>query len=297
MLADGRSSRGGRIEPLVAELLEAAARDGAVVNIVSRAGCGGLGAGLVLFGLLGGCSTSTSPTAPDQDLRRAILWAAATECADGKQASLKVARVDNDGQVHVTVLPGGQPAVPAFTACFNEKAPAKLAAAGRATSPARILDPRVAEEPAGGRPSPRVTSVAIQTIHNRFLVPVVLNETQRATLLLDTGANITVLTPQLARRAGIEVPTGAGASKSKARMASGQEVEVSLIRVKSMMVGSARIDNLQVAVYEIGVLDSTATSPLTIDGFLGADFLGRFTMTIDPQAGRLTLQLADGPAK
>ena len=80
-------------------------------------------------------------------------------------------------------------------------------------------------------------------------------------------------------------------------MASGQEVEVSLVRVRSMMVGSARIENLQVAVYEIGVLDNSKTAPLTVDGFLGADFLSLFTMTIDPWAGRLTLQLADGPVK
>lgn len=267
------------------------------MNNAPRAGCTGFGAGLVLLGLFGGCSTTPSTTASDQDPRRQALWAAATECAEGKQASLRVDRIDDDGQVHVKIFPGGQPAVPAFAACFKQTAPARLDAAGRAASPAQILEPRVATEQTRGRPAPRVTSVAIQTLHNRFLVPVVLNGTHRATLLLDTGANITVLTPQLARRAGIDLPTGASPSKSKARMASGQEVEVSLVRVKSMMVGSARIDNLQVAVYEIGVLDNTETSPLTVDGFLGADFLSRFTMTIDPLAGKLTLQLADGPVK
>lgn len=288
MLPEGRGGRGARIE--------ASGEGRAVVINAPRAGWPGLGAGLLLLGLLGGCSTTTPTTTSDQDPRRAALWAAATECAEGHQASLRVDRVDDDGQVRVTILPGGQPAVPVFAACFKQTAPAKLAAAGRASSPAQILDPRVATEPTGGRPAPRATSVTIQTLHNRFLVPVVLNG-QRATLLLDTGANITVLTPQFARRAGIEVPTGAGASKSKARMASGQEVEVSLVRVKSVMVGSARIDNLQVAVYEIGVLDNTETSPLTVDGFLGADFLGRFTMTIDPRAGKLTLELPDGVAK
>jgi len=30
-----------------------------------------------------------------------------------------------------------------------------------------------------------------------------------------------------------------------------------------------------------------------VDGFLGADFVGRFAMTLDPRAGTLTLQLAD----
>ena len=258
-----------------------------------------IGAGIVLLGLLGGCSTPTFPTSatPDADPRRAALWAVAMECAEGKQASLRVDRIDDDGQVHVTVLPGGQPAAPAFRACLNEKAPARLVAAGRATSPARIVESRPGTDPTGARLGPRVSSVAIQTIGNRYLVPVMLNETHRATLLLDTGANITVVSPQLARRAGLEVPVGSGAARTKARMANGQEVEVSLIRVKSMLVGAARVDNLQVAMYEIGVLDSSTAPPLTVDGFLGADFLGRFTMTIDPQLGKLTLQLPDGPAK
>ncbi len=271
----------------------------AIVNVAPHARCIGLGAGLVLLGLLGGCSTSTTPTpaTPEPDPRRAALWAAATECAEGQQASVRVDRVDDDGQVHITVLPGGQPAVPAFTACFNQRAPAKLAAADRATSPARIVDASPTTDPPGARSAPRITSVTIQTIGNRFLVPVLLNETHQATLLLDTGANITVVSPQLARRAGLAVPTGPGAPRSTARMANGQEVEVALIRVKSLTVGSARIDNLQVAMYELGVLDHRATPPVTVDGFLGADFLGRFTMTIDPQRGTLTLQLTDGSPK
>jgi hypothetical protein len=243
-----------------------------------RATWTGLGAGVIALVLLGGCSTTTLS---DQELRRAALWAAATECASGKQASIKLDRVDDDGRVHVRVLPGGQPDVPAFNACFNQKAPERLAAAGRAASPAQIVESG----------SSRVTSVAIQAINNRFLVPVVLNENQKATFLLDTGANITVVTPDMARRAGIEL--SGGAPKSKARMASGQEVEVSLVRVKSLRVGLARIDNLGVAVYEIGVLDGSANPPLVVDGYLGADFVGRFTMTLDPKAGKLTLQLGD----
>lgn len=249
----------------------------------------GLGACLVLLGLLEGCAT-TSPTTAiptlDRDPRRTALWAAATECADRQKGLLRINRVDDDGQVHVTVVPGSRPDVTAFSACYKEKAPATVAAAERAASPARIVETGT-----------RATSIAIQTVNNRFLIPVVLNGTQRATFLLDTGANITVVSPQLARRAGVESVAGAGASKSRARMASGQEVDVSLVRLKSLMVGLARIDNLQVAVYEIGVLDSTATPPLIVDGFLGADFLSRFTMTIDPHTGRLVLQLADGPVR
>jgi predicted aspartyl protease len=246
---------------------------------------------IVGLALLGGCSAAAS----DQELRRGALWAAASECASGKQASIKIDRVDDDGRVHVRVLQGGAHDVPAFNACFNQRAPEKLAAAGRASSPARIAESGPATESSGARPSSRATSVAIHMVNNRFLVPVVLNEDQQATFLLDTGASITVVTPELARRAALELP--AGASKSKARMASGQEVEVSVVRVRSIRVGTARIDNLGVAVYAIGVIDSSAKPPLAVDGLLGADFIGRFTTTLDPKAGTLTLQLDDAPAR
>jgi hypothetical protein len=55
------------------------------------------------------------------------------------------------------------------------------------------------------RPPSRVTSVKIQTINNKVLVPVVLNESQTATFLLDTGASTTVVTADLARRLGAEL--------------------------------------------------------------------------------------------
>jgi len=64
----------------------------------------------------------------------------------------------------------------------------------------------------------------------------------------------------------------------------------------SIRVGSARIDNLNVAVYELPVIVNT-NPPITVDGFLGVDFIGRFTMTVDPAAGTLTLQPHDPPTR
>jgi clan AA aspartic protease (TIGR02281 family) len=141
---------------------------------------------------------------------------------------------------------------------------------------------------------PRVASVPIQTINRKFLVPVVLNEGQTATFLLDTGASTTVITPDLARRLGID--TSSRTTLARARIASGQEVEVSMVRMTSIRVGSARLDNLNVAVYELPVIVN-ANPPITVDGFLGVDFIGRFTMIVDPAAGTLTLQLAYPPPK
>ena len=135
-------------------------------------------------------------------------------------------------------------------------------------------------------PGPR-TSVRIQFVNNKLLVPVMLNESQSATFLLDTGASTTVLTADLARRLGMTA--GPGAVRARARIASGQEVDVALVRMGSLRVGTARIDGMRVAVYELASLGNTASLPVPIDGFLGMDFVGRFLMTVDPRAGTLTL--------
>ena len=145
------------------------------------------------------------------------------------------------------------------------------------------------------RSASRVTSVTIQTVDRKVLVPVVLNGNQPATFLLDTGANITVIMPTLANRLGAEQPLGG--PKRKARITSGQDVEMSLIRVKSIGVGAARIDNFPVAVYDLPTLVPDATPPVLVEGLLGNDFVGLFTMTVDPRAGKLTLQLDDVPVK
>ena len=209
--------------------------------------------------------------------------------------ALKVEDIDADGRIRFTVLQGGQQTVSAFTACYNQKANENMVAAARVGSPARIVESRSATEASAAPASARVTSVPMQTRNNRFLVPVILNEKQPATFLLDTGASITVITPDLARRAGIEVPSAG--LQSRARMASEQEVDVSVIRLKSIRIGMARVDNLGVALYELGGMDKVAQPPLVVDGLLGADVLSRFTTTINPDAGRLTLQLCDLPRK
>jgi hypothetical protein len=145
------------------------------------------------------------------------------------------------------------------------------------------------------QPSSRGTPVAIRTIRNKFLVPVVLNGTQLATFLLDTGASATVITPDLARRLGAEAASGA--TKARARIASGQEVDVPVVRITSITIGSATVDNLNVAVYELPVMDPSAKPPVTVDGFLGVDVIARFTMTLDPRAGTLTFEPAEALAR
>jgi hypothetical protein len=94
----------------------------------------------VFIAVLEGCSATTS----EVDTRRTAFWAAATECARGNPA-LKVEDIDADGRIRLTVLQGGQQAVSAFTACYNQKANENMAAAARVGSPPRIVESEVGD--------------------------------------------------------------------------------------------------------------------------------------------------------
>src|ERR1700737_180257 len=152
---------------------------------------------VVLLGLLlAACATAP----PERDSRHSTLIAAAAECAAGRPG-LRVERVDPDGRVRVTVGPGGERDVPAFNACYAQKAQETL-------SRAQVTETRAAVNPAGGRPGAHVTSVPIRLVNRKVLVPVVLNGGPPATFVLDTGANITVVSPGLARSLGVEGRAG-----------------------------------------------------------------------------------------
>ena len=229
--------------------------------------------------LLAACATAP----PEPQSRQSSLATAAAECAAGRPG-LKVVRVDPDGRVHVTVGPGGERDVPVFNACYAQKAQETL-------SRAQVIESRATAGSAGGRPGAHVTSVPIRLVNRKVLVPVVLNGGPPATFVLDTGANITVVSPGLARSVGVE--GGPGEPRGTARMASGQEVAVTARRLESIAVGGARIDNFGVVIYDLAGVSSSAGPGIVVDGLLGIDFIGRFTTTLDPRSQTLIFQLDD----
>jgi len=123
--------------------------------------------------------------------------------------------------------------------------------------------------------------VPFQTVDNRILVYAVLNHKEQATLLVDTGATHTLLTPETAKRVGVS--PAADAPKRTTTVVGGRKVEFPLVHLSALTVGDARIENLQV-----GVLASFPNAPL-VDGILGASFLSHFTMTLDYATSRLRL--------
>jgi hypothetical protein len=125
------------------------------------------------------------------------------------------------------------------------------------------------------------TTVPIQCVRNVILVTATLASKEQATLLLDTGASRTAITPHMARELGIS-PT----DETPRRMLvvfGGRKIEVPFVVLPSVQVGDALVRNLDVA-----VADVNPNAPV-VDGVLGGDFLGHFKVTVDRAASRLTL--------
>jgi predicted aspartyl protease len=97
-------------------------------------------------------------------------------------------------------------------------------------------------------------------------------------LMVDTGADRTVLSPAALARIGLE-------------STSGREVRVHGVAGSSATAGEAVIERLDLGGIRVGplsvlVLDVGAPG---IDGLLGRDVLDQFTLTIDASQGRATL--------
>jgi predicted aspartyl protease len=100
--------------------------------------------------------------------------------------------------------------------------------------------------------------------------------------ILDTGAGISLLSPEVARELGIEV-----IGKKEARGAAGP-VSLSLGRVESLAVGDAVVRAPEVAITG-ELLRIGAAVGARIDGNLGYSFLSHFRVTVD--YARSTLRL------
>ena len=124
--------------------------------------------------------------------------------------------------------------------------------------------------------------VPFQTVNNHVLVLALLNQKEHATLLVDTGATHTLLTPDTAKRLGVSpVPD---APRQTLRAADGQPHEVPFVPLSALAVGEAMRSNLLVG---ISVLFIRAPA---VDGLLGGDFLEQFKRTRDRGSRQMWLE-------
>ena len=112
----------------------------------------------------------------------------------------------------------------------------------------------------------------------RILVEVTINGATDAVLLLDTGADRTLIAPHVLEAAGVSLTSGVTAGRVQGVTGS---ASVQGVQVLSLEVGEARYGPLLVIAHDM--------EQAGVDGLLGRDFLEQFKVTIDSAGGVVTL--------
>ena len=138
--------------------------------------------------------------------------------------------------------------------------------------------PAGAPTPAKAVGAPKAGATTIKyTPGQRIMVDVKINGNANANLLLDTGADRTMINPRVLVSAGASISRPVGTTRVTGVAGSD---EVSFVLIESLEVGEARVGRMQVASYDVAGAG---------DGLLGRDFLDRFSVNIDSAAGVVTL--------
>ncbi len=211
-----------------------------------------------------GCASAPPP--PERTDREGAIRRALEPC-ERQYPTVRVLGIDDQGRLQAQVAPAHTADFAKFQTCAQEAIRRQL-----------DIRPFAAGQIA---PTARTTTVPIRLAGTLTLVSVVVNGVT-ATLLLDTGATLTVLNPTFARRAAIEVPTDA--PKMTGVVVGGQRYAVPFVKVGAMAVGDVTVESIDVGIFEgLGHLPG-------VDGLLGGNFLSHFKVTIDRTGRRLTLE-------
>ena len=120
----------------------------------------------------------------------------------------------------------------------------------------------------------------LQRNGNSLLVPMSAGNggpnTVNVTLILDTGANLTVIPSRVAKALGLVKV------RDLTLHTAGGEARAYMARLPELSLQQFKVRDLQVAVHDIPNLGPS-------EGLLGVDFLGNFKMSLDTQSGALTL--------
>lgn len=106
-----------------------------------------------------------------------------------------------------------------------------------------------------------------------ILLPVEVNGEGPFEFILDTGAGTSLLSSELGQKLGIKI------IGSREGQSAGGAVSVSLARVSSLAVASAKLDDVDVGLVDLSHIGKTIGAK--IDGDLGYNFLKHFRITLD----------------
>ena len=189
-----------------------------------------------------------------------LAWAITYRCVD---PSGHVVFTDSPSQLSTcTVVHKGHPAEPAQ--------PARQPTPKLSSSSVKVESTRATVE----------VTVPIYRVGRSLVVQARLNGERDARFIVDTGADITLLSHEVVRDLGL-VPTASAPTITLNTV--GGTIRADMIRVGVIAVGEAEVRNVMVAVHD---LPDAATG---VDGLLGLSFLDQFVVTLDLQEDKLHL--------
>ena len=121
-----------------------------------------------------------------------------------------------------------------------------------------------------------VSTIRLDRSRGGWIADVILNDSRRARFLVDTGASVTVLSPDLADTLGI-APSTRGRVMRLQTIAG--ETEAPIVMIPSLRVGDLEARDVIAVIHET----------VGLDGILGNTFLARYTVTLDARQGLLTV--------
>lgn len=206
-------------------------------------------------------------------------WAATYYCLDPAGRPLFT---DSPSQLDQCVLvQGGRSTPPPIPPRLPEDATPPAPSTDHAGAQAGRADGQDGATPPPEVAPPGTVRVPIGRSGQSLIVQVRLNGTKDARLILDTGADVTILSHALALDLGI-FPS---ASLSTVTLNTvGGQVRADVVRVGSVSVGEAEVRDV------LAVIHDLPDAPTGIDGLLGLTFLDRFVVTVDAQKGEMQLR-------
>lgn len=214
-----------------------------------------------------GCAS----VSPEQAERDALILEAARAC-EGQARTVRIRGVDQYGQLRAEYQSSADWRI--FTECYQNEIQQKLKA--RPLGTGRFVPPAS---------SASRTSAPIQLAGGSALVGAAVNGAP-VTLLVDTGATLTILSPKATEKLGIAVR--ATAPKILTTVVGGGTFAMPYVRVSSLRVGEFTVEDI-----DVGVYDALPQAP-AVDGLLGTNFLNHFKVTVDRDQRRLTLEASQG---
>lgn len=131
--------------------------------------------------------------------------------------------------------------------------------------------------------------VSVDNAEGQIVVNALINGKARASLVLDTGASLILLTRKVARALGI-------ARDEKARSVELQMADGSKTKAQYVLLESVKIEGVEAERVEAAILWDTPKDPGFKDGLLGMSFLSRFNFAVDQKNGKLILRKTRWPA-